>query len=163
MSGIEPGVHGMPRTAFSRPVVEVDAVISELGRRLASGFEPSPRERLDPAEPRTARPRVDTRADGSVGGRTGRAAEDADPDADFALSLSSASLRLAEDRAETAARALRPATEAPLSPESGESDASSMHADDPSAPARRGPASRAIDAYREIARAPVGERVRIVV
>ncbi|MBK7949505.1 MAG: hypothetical protein IPK00_12375 [Deltaproteobacteria bacterium] len=138
-------------------------MISELGRRLASSLEPSPRERLDPADPRTARPRADSRADAPAGGSPGRAAEDADPDADFALSLSSASLRLAEVRAESAADAPQPAPEAPRSPESGESDASPTQADGPLAPARPGPASRAIDAYREIARAPVGERVRIVV
>lgn len=150
-----------------RRALEVDAVISELGRRLAANLEPAARERLGDVEARPARSRTDARAFEPGGGSPERAFEHEDPDADFALSLSSASLRLAEDRAATEALAPRVAAEAVRSSDPGREPEPDFSSPAPAAgrsdSGRPGPASRAIDAYREIARAPVGERIRIVV
>jgi hypothetical protein len=137
-------------------------VISELGRRLAANLEPSPRERVDAREPRSPGTTSDFRTDSAPDGPPGRGAAGSGADADFALSLSSASLRLAEDQREPAATTPDLDPEVPTSPTPSNAVASASPAPGPTEPARRSPTNRVIEAYREIARAPVGEHVRIV-
>jgi hypothetical protein len=67
-------------------------------------------------------------------------------EADFRLSLSTTSIRLAEMRIDPGSSETRSSSNAPAT-----------------APVRPTPSSRTIDAYREVTRASVGDRVRIVV
>lgn len=125
-------------------------MIPELGNRATPNPAPTSRSRLEPPDPRLARPRDAARSPARPGADIAPADPADDTDADFALSLSSASLRLSEGRSDPAPLE---ATAPPAAPPPAA----------PSEAARSGPASRAIEAYREIARAPVGERVRILV
>lgn len=108
-------------------------MISELGRRLAADLDAPSRARV---------------------GRSIEPPRDEDPD--FALSLSSESLRIAEERAPSGARPSPSPSAEPARIDFLESMA-------PTEPTTSGPARRVIEAYREIARAPTGERIRIVV
>lgn len=125
-------------------------MIPELGHRVTPNPAPTTRARLEAPDPRLARTRDAARGPDRPDADFGPADEASDPGADFALSLSSASLRLSEERSTPAPLDARTAVDA--SP-----------AATPPETAPRGPASRAIEAYREIARAPVGEHVRILV
>ncbi|MFO0689335.1 MAG: hypothetical protein U0900_11565 [Myxococcota bacterium] len=148
-------------------------MIPELAHRAAPHPAPSAGSRLETTELRSTRSREAARGLARPDSELGPGGPAEDPGADFALSLSSASLRLAAGAsspgatgwAATSAVTSAATSAAPVVDPVDSPAFSSVAAAPAAAPeaAPRGAAGRAIAAYREIARAPVGERVRIVV